>query len=102
MTDNNIYDLYTKAGVNSLNYPMYPSLSYYQQVEIFKILCNGRWIEIAQKAFHEGEWYAGGVDYKRRTYANSFEEVICALILKYWSEINERDKERIKEILCHN
>ena len=100
MPDTYIYDLYLKVGITPPNHPVYPKLSYYQQVEIFKVLCNGRWIEIAQKAFHEGEWYAGGVDYKRRTYAHSFEEAVCALILKYWSEMRDNDKERVKEILC--
>ena len=100
MVDNGIWDLYIRAGVEIPNFPVYPKLTYEQQVELFKVLCHGRWVEIAQHAFKEGEWYAGGVDYKRRTYAHSFEEAVCALILKYWSEMRDNDKERVKEILC--
>jgi hypothetical protein len=95
-----VYDLYVKAQVKPPLHSIVPSLDYYQQVELFKVLCHGRWIEIAQHPFREGEWYAGGVDYKRRTFAHSFEEAVCALILKYWSEMRDNDKERVKEILC--
>ena len=95
-----VFNLFMKAQIKIPNAPAYPSLSYYQQIELFKVLCHGRWIEIAQHAFKEGEWYAGGVDYKRRTFAHSFEEAVCALILKYWSEMRDNDKERVKEILC--
>lgn len=95
-----VLELYHKANVRVPIAPVYPTLSYEQQIELFKILCHGRWIEIAQKAFSEGTWYAGGVDYKRRLNANSFEEAICGLILKYWIEMNEVDKERVREILC--
>lgn len=101
MVDNGIWDLYVTTGVEISNFPVYPKLTSEQQIELFKVLCHGRWIEIAQHAFKEGEWYAGGVDYKRRTYANSFEEVLCKLILKYWSEMSENDKGEVRRLLSN-
>lgn len=93
------WKLYKEAGVPIPNPPISPILSEHQQLELFKVLCHGRWIEIAQKAFSEGTWYAGGVDYKRRLFTHSFQEAICGLILKYWEEMNKQDKDKIKAVL---
>ena len=96
------WNLYKKCEVPIPNFPMSPQFSEHQQLELFKVLCCGRWIEIAQKAFYEGIWYAGGVDYKRRLITHSFEEAVCGLILKYWEEMSTQDKAKIKKILEDN
>lgn len=94
-----VWNLYKKCEVSIPNFPMSPELSEHQQLELFKVLCYGRWIEIAQKAFSEGTWYAGGVDYRRRLITHSFEEAVCGLILKYWEEMSSTSKDKVKAIL---
>ena len=96
---NEVYNLYKRVGVKWPTFPIYPALSSYQQLELFKVVCHGRWIEMAQKAFSEGTWYAGGVDYKRHVVADSFEEAVCGLINKFWNTLNDTDQKKIKEIL---
>ena len=96
---NEIYNLYLDAGIIPKEFPKYPVLSEHQQLALIKELCRGRWVEIAKRAFREGAWYAGGVDYKRRIFADSFEEAVCGLIRKYWNEMNKEDKTMIRNIL---
>ena len=97
-----ILNLYKVAKVPVRNWPIYPSLSDSQQLDLIKVLIEGRWIEFAH--YRKGDlgsscYYAGKVDFKAHHEDISFDEVIAGLLCKIWSSLNSTDKERVKEIL---
>lgn len=82
-------------------YP-FPELSYRQQIELLKVLIEGRWIEFAH--YRKGDlgdfcYYAGKVDFKSHFENESFEEVLAGLINLMWENINGTDKEKIRKII---
>ena len=82
-------------------YP-FPKFNYYQQIELLKVLIEGRWIEFAH--YRKGDldnsyYYAGKVDFKSHTESKSFEDVIAGLINLMWENLNNTDKQRVKDII---
>lgn len=107
-----IEKLYEKAGVERirvnekilpptsevLSYDLsYPEFTEIKQFRLFKVLINGRWIETA-KHFNTG-YYMGKADYKKHIEKETYEEALAALTNLLWEDINDKDKEEIKEIL---
>ena len=92
-----IIELLQKAGVRLISAFVSPSLSSYQQLELLKVLINGRWIELG-KHFHGG-LYMGEISFRHHISTPDFESTLCGLICQCWETFNEEDKERIKSIL---
>lgn len=70
------------------------------QLEVLKVLIEGRWIEFAHyRKGDKGNYYAGKVDFKAHFEADDFEEVIAGLTNKLWLYLNDTDKERIRRAL---
>ena len=100
MTDA-ILALYKRAGVKPREI-CYPVLSDGQQLDLLKVLIEGRWIEFAH--YRKGDlgsscYYAGKVDFKAHLEAEEFEEVLAGLIVRLWSNLSPTDQNKIKEIL---
>ena len=84
-------------------YP-FPEVSEHQQLELLKVLIEGRWIEFAH--YRKGDlgsnpnhYYAGKVDFKAHFEDEDFAETLAGLINQIWCNLNETDKEKIREIL---
>ena len=84
-------------------YP-FPELSEHQQLELLKVLIEGRWIEFAH--YRKGDlgsnpnhYYAGKVDFKAHFEDEDFAETLAGLINQIWCNLNETDKEKIREVL---
>lgn len=82
-------------------YP-FPELNYRQQIELLKVLIEGRWIEFAH--YRKGDlgdfcYYAGKVNFKSHFEDEDFAETLAGLINQTWCNLNETDKEKIREIL---
>lgn len=99
MAEINILKLYNKAEVpmNEECPAVYPVLSYKQQVELFKILIRGRWIEFANHI--SSGYYIGKVNLRKHISCSSFEEALAGIILSLWSEFSETAKRDIREVL---
>ena len=92
-----VIELFQKADVRLISAFVCPSLSSYQQLELLKVLINGRWIEFG-KHFHQG-YYMGEINFRHHVSTPDFESTLCGLICECWETFNSTDKERIKEIL---
>lgn len=82
-------------------YP-FPELSEHQQLELLKVLIEGRWIEFAH--YRKGDlgadhYYAGKVDFKSHFEDEDFAETLAGLTNQIWCNLNETDKEKIREVL---
>jgi hypothetical protein len=82
-------------------YP-FPELSEHQQLELLKVLIEGRWIEFAH--YRKGDlgsksYYAGTVNFKNRFEAETFDETLAGIVNLLWSSMNNEDKNKIKKIL---
>ena len=72
------------------------------QLEVFKVLIEGRWIEFAH--YRKGDlgsksYYAGTVNFKNRFEAETFDETLAGIVNLLWSSMNNEDKNKIKKIL---
>ena len=83
---------------------LFPELSEHQQLELLKVLIEGRWIEFAH--YRKGDlgsnpnhYYAGKVNFKAYFENEDFTETLAGLTNQIWCNLNETDKERIREIL---
>ena len=92
-----LIELLQKADVRLISAFVSPSLSSYQQIELLKVLINGRWIEFG-KHFSKG-FYMGEINFKHRISTPDFESTLCGLICQCWETFNDEDKERIRSIL---
>lgn len=95
--EDKIAKLFNKAEVPWSKYPLAPTLSYKQQIELLKVAIEGRWLEFA-KHFNSG-YYIGRVDLKKHVACKSFEEALAGTICFLWLEMSNRTKEKIREIL---
>ena len=92
-----VLKLYKKFEVSINPSFIYPSLNYYQQLELLKVLMHGRWVELAR--WFPNKYYCGEINFKNRITTESFEETLSGMLLLCYDSFNKQDIGRIKEIL---
>lgn len=88
-------DIETGKNVLTLD-SFYPEFTAEKQLEIIKLLCTKRYIDIRftpKKEYYIFAYFVGcGFD-------KNFDEALAMFVNQYWNELSEEEHTRIKEIL---
>ena len=93
-----IEKMYENIGVEPI-YPYtkcYPDFTSEKQIEILKLLCQRRFIELGLTPDDEYFLYDHGYCQSHSQY---FEEAVAKFVSMIWQDLTEDEKQQIKEIL---
>ena len=74
----------------------YPPFTAEKQLELIKLLCTQRYIDI--RFTPEGEYYLFAY-YIGCGFNKNFDEALAMFVIQYWQDLTESEQEQIREIL---
>lgn len=77
-------------------YNWYPEFDTEKQLELIKLLCTKRYIDIIftpEKEYYIFAYYIGC------GFNKNFDEALAMFVNQYWNELSEEERKQIKEIL---